>query len=51
MSTFALLLPTVVANSAAPADSHPARTILLAFLVVAAAVAIAVALLAHLRRR
>ena len=51
MSTFALLLPAVVANSAAPTESHPARTILLAFLVISAAVAVAVALLAHLRRR
>jgi hypothetical protein len=51
MNVVALLLPAVVGNSAAPAESHPARTILLAFLVVAVAVAVAVALLAHLRRR
>jgi hypothetical protein len=51
VSTLALSFANVVANSAAPTESHPARTILLAFLVIAAAVAVGVLLLAHLRRR
>jgi hypothetical protein len=51
VSTLALSLSHVVANSAAPDESHPAITILVAFLVIAAAVAVAMVLLAHLRRR